>query len=98
MQPERWKEIENLCDQALDHEEEQRAAFLQSACGGDEALLREVQSLLAHQKQADHFIETPALDQAARALAQSERESQYASATPRLIGRVISHYRVVERL
>jgi hypothetical protein len=31
MQPERWNEIECLCDQALDREEDQRTAFLQSA-------------------------------------------------------------------
>ena len=97
MQPDRWKEIERLCDQALDCEEEQRTAFLQSACAGDEALPHEVQSLLAHQKQADRFMETPALEQAARALAEGERESQ-SGVTHRLIGRMISHYRVVERL
>ncbi len=45
MQPERWKEVEHLCQEALEREEDQRAAFMQSACAGDEALLREVQSL-----------------------------------------------------
>ncbi len=98
MQPERWNEVEQLCHAALEREESQRAAFLQSACAGDQSLLREVQSLLAHQKQAEHFIETPALEQAAKALANGERDSHPSDATPRLIGRMISHYRIVERL
>jgi non-specific serine/threonine protein kinase/serine/threonine-protein kinase len=98
MQAERWKEIEHLCGEALEREEGQRAEFLQSACAGDEPLLREVQSLLAHQKQAEHFIETPALEQAAKALADGERDSHHSGATPRLIGRMISHYRIAERL
>jgi len=98
MQPERWNEVEHLCHEALEREEGQRAAFLQSACAGDDSLLREVQSLLAHQKQAEHFIETPALEQAAMALANGKRDSHSSNTTPRLIGRTISHYRIVERL
>ena len=47
MEPERWWEAERLCLLALEREEGERAAFLQEACGGDEALLREVESLLA---------------------------------------------------
>ncbi len=97
MQPERWKEIEHLCHEALERQEDQRAAFLQSACAGDETLLREVRSLLIYQHRADHFIETPAFDQAAKSLAEGERESQ-SRATAHLLGRMISHYRIVERL
>jgi serine/threonine protein kinase len=98
MRPERWEEIERLCNEALERDGGERASFLESACAGDEALLREVQSLLVHQKQADRFIETPALEQAAKDLAESDRGSHSSGATPRLIGRVISHYRIVERL
>jgi len=47
MEPERYREAERLCLLALEREEGERAAFLQEACGGDEALLREVESLLA---------------------------------------------------
>ncbi|MGO9084629.1 MAG: protein kinase domain-containing protein [Terriglobales bacterium] len=93
MQTDRWQEIEQLCHEALERAEDERGAYLESACAGDEALLREVQSLLAHQKQADKFIETPALDHAAKALADSGEGT-----APRLVGRVVSHYRIVERL
>jgi non-specific serine/threonine protein kinase/serine/threonine-protein kinase len=98
MQPERWKEIEDLCNEALERTDEKRVAFLRSACAGDEALLQEVQSLLAHEKQAGTFIETPALEQAAQAMAEQTGESDQAGTAPRLIGKMISHYRLVERI
>jgi hypothetical protein len=79
MRPERWKEVDDLCNEALERTDEERASFLRSACAGDEALLREVQSLPAHQKQADLFIETPALEQAAQAIAEQSAESNQAT-------------------
>jgi len=96
MPTDRWQEIEQLCNQALTLTEDQRGAFLQSACAGDDELRREVESLLAFQKRAENFIETPAFDQAAKAIAESGYESR-AAATAR-IGRMVSHYRIVERL
>src|SRR5208337_4120855 len=97
MPSDRWNRIEDLCHEALERSENQRAAFLESACAGDESLLGEVQSLLAHQQQADRFIETPAFDQAAQALA-SQEESLRPGVTSRLVGRMVSHYRIIERL
>ncbi len=46
MTPERWREIERLYHAALERDAAERAAFLNEACGGDEALRREVESLL----------------------------------------------------
>lgn len=43
----RWQKIKDLFAEAQDHEPEDRKAYLRSACGGDEVLLAEVQSLLA---------------------------------------------------
>jgi hypothetical protein len=60
MTPERWKQIDQLLDSALQREANQRSAFLEQACAGDEELRREVESLLAHQTQAESFIEVPA--------------------------------------
>ena len=56
-----WQQIEKLYHSALELEPRQRQAFLRQACAGDEALRREVESLLAHKDQAESFIETPAL-------------------------------------
>jgi len=99
MNPERWKQIEELYHAALERAESERAAFLEQACGGDEALRREVESLLSFHQQAGSFIEGPALDEAARSLALSGATSIPSDeAGARLVGKMVSHYRIVERL
>ena len=64
---------------------EERAAFLDRACAGDEELRREVESLIASHEQASNFIATPALAVAAGLLAR--RDS--------LVGQTVAHYRVL---
>jgi len=61
MTPERWQQIEKLYHSVLMRQPAQRPAFLEEACAGDEALRREVESLLAQQKSPESFIEAPAL-------------------------------------
>jgi predicted RNA-binding Zn-ribbon protein involved in translation (DUF1610 family) len=46
MTPERWKQIEEIFQSVLEREIEERAAFLDAACDGNEELRREVESLL----------------------------------------------------
>jgi non-specific serine/threonine protein kinase/serine/threonine-protein kinase len=73
MDPDRWKQVEELYHAALEREESGRAAFLEQACAGDEALRRRVESLLAHYAQASsRFLEEPALEVAAKALAEDQ--------------------------
>jgi eukaryotic-like serine/threonine-protein kinase len=60
MTPERWARIEQLYHEALGCDPHQRAAFLAAACAGDDALRREVESLLAHDGGAA-FLSTPAV-------------------------------------
>ena len=71
--PERWQEIEKLFHAARERPESRRAAFLEEACAGDGALREEVESLLAH-KEAGSFLESPAIEVAAKALAQDDSE------------------------
>ena len=47
MTPERWAQVERLYHAARARPDNERAAFLADACAGDEALRREVESLLA---------------------------------------------------
>jgi len=99
MDPERWKQIKEMYHAAVSREESQRAAFLKEACGGDEALRLEVESLLAHEKQAEGYLEAPAIEVAAQALAKEKAESGPPSEpAPSMVGKVISHYRIVEKL
>ncbi len=65
----RWRQVEDLFHRALEREEPERAAFLDEACAGDEALRREVESLLAEESESA-FMETPAMEGEARELAQ----------------------------
>lgn len=96
MHADRWELIEQLCQEALDRPKEQQEVFLELACGQDQELRREVESLLAHRWQAENFIEAPAMELAARAVAADQHGST--AGTSRQIGRLISHYRIVEEV
>src|SRR5208337_5372995 len=99
MNPERWQQIEELYHAALERAESQRPAFLEQACGGDEGLRGEVESLLSFHQQAKSFIEAPALEEAARSLPSSEAAAtQSGEVAARLVGKTVSHYRIVEEL
>ncbi len=99
MDAEQWRKIEQLYHAVLECEASDRPAFLEQACAGDEELRREVESLLADETQAENFLETPALEIAAKALAGEPvppgRPNQDNLA---LTGRTVSHYRVLEKL
>jgi eukaryotic-like serine/threonine-protein kinase len=86
----RWQQIEKLCQEALELEESRRAAFLEEACAGDEGLRREVESLLKFDKHEGRFIEQPALEVAAKMVAQEKPDS--------LIGQQIGSYLIVSVL
>ena len=59
----RWQHVERLYHDALARDEgEARAAFLREACGGDEALRREVESLLEYATGAHAFMQAPAIE------------------------------------
>ena len=60
MNDERWTIVDRLFDAALARDPHERAAFLDEACAHDEALRREVESLLAHEREAVGFMSTPA--------------------------------------
>ncbi|HSE39719.1 MAG TPA: serine/threonine-protein kinase, partial [Acidobacteriota bacterium] len=61
MNPERWKQVDKVLSAALDLDTDKRAAYLNEVCAGDEALRKEVESLLSAEVKAASFIETPAL-------------------------------------
>jgi serine/threonine protein kinase/tetratricopeptide (TPR) repeat protein len=63
----RWREIESVYHSACERSLEERASYLESACGGDEALRREVESLLANEDLAARFLETDEPEASARA-------------------------------
>jgi len=97
MEPERWKQIDSLLQSVLEHPPGEREVFLRQACAGDQVLEREVRSLLKAQQKAGSFLESPAIDAAARALAQRQDNVMHESSSfP--IGCIVSHYRIVGKL
>ncbi len=59
MEAERWRQIDALFGKALEHAPEERVRFLDSACGADAGLRREVEALLASESDLEGFLETP---------------------------------------
>jgi serine/threonine protein kinase/Tol biopolymer transport system component len=68
MAPRNFSKVEKLYHEALDRPPSEREAFLENACGGDESLVREVQSLLSHEAEARRLLEEPAEDAATQKL------------------------------
>jgi len=91
MDPQRWKQVDDVLQSALDRAPEERDVFLREACGGDEALEREVRSFLTLDARAQGFMARPAID-----LAPNAFDVEEPSGIP--IGPAISHYRVIEKL
>src|SRR5438876_7943660 len=86
MEAERWQQVNDLFQSAVELAPEKRAAFLDEACHGDEGLCREVQSLLASYERAENFIESPAFEIAPELLFNDRAGA--------LVGELIGHYRV----
>jgi serine/threonine protein kinase/Tol biopolymer transport system component len=92
MDSERWGQIEALYHAALERSEgERRAAFLQEACGEDQELRREVESLLSSGAAAGTCMAAAAMEVAAEALVVTGREGVKS-------GSRISQYQIVEKL
>lgn len=60
MNRERWQQVDELFQAALQRPRESRMSFVVEACDGDEALRQEVQQLLVAFDAAGNFLETPA--------------------------------------
>ena len=60
MTPEQWKRLKPIFDGALAQPVDARRAWVQQACGSDDALLREAEALLASHETAGDFLEEPA--------------------------------------
>jgi len=86
MNAERWNQVEQLYHSATERDVRERSEFLKAACGADEELRREVESLLGYETETAMVLDRPALEVAAKALA-VDRRSQ-------MIDRTFGHYRI----
>jgi eukaryotic-like serine/threonine-protein kinase len=53
----RWDQVKEILGLALEREPAQRGGFIREACGGDEELRAEVESLASHHEDADSLLE-----------------------------------------
>src|SRR5438477_3994190 len=86
MKAERWKQVNDLFQSAVERAPEERVAFLDDACHGDEGLRCEVESLLTSYERSENFIESPAFEVAPELVTTGR--------TSALVGKVIGHYRI----
>src|SRR5262245_56767403 len=99
MELDRWEQIERLYHAALERGPDAREAFLDEACAGDEDLRREVAGLLACDVPSDSFIQSPAIEIAARAMAAEPFIEASTKPTGNLIaGSQIGAYQLLEPL
>ena len=85
-----WQQVSRLYHDVLGRAEEERAAFLHEACGDDEALRREVESLLAQERSAEGFLSVPAVDMAAKLM--------YDESDTSMIGKQVGGYQILSLL
>ncbi len=94
MKPERWQQVMQIYQAALDTGPDRREAFLKKACAGDNSLQKEVESLLASNPELKDFMEFPAMELAARMLAQDQMKAPPID----LAGCTLAHYRIAEKI
>jgi serine/threonine protein kinase len=97
MKPERWKEVERIYHAAMQCQADERSAYLEQACAADPALRAEVESLLQYAQQPAKFLDTPALEVAARGLAENLR-AKSGDGREQAIGGSIEQYRIVAKI
>src|SRR5215468_5552474 len=99
MERDRWEQIERLYHAALERGPDAREAFLDEACAGDEDLRREVAGLLACDVLSDSFIQSPAIEIAARGMAAKPPiETSTSSMRSLIVGSRIGAYQLLEPL
>ncbi len=89
MTPERWALVGQIYHATLERGVVERPSFLRNACGGNELLRREVESLLAAEQEADEFLKWDA--------AKDLAELSFAE-SPSLPGKKLHHYELLSRL
>src|SRR5215468_4991448 len=90
MNRDRWKQIDDLLEAALERSPAERASFLDKACTGDQDLRAEIESLLFSDAQAGNFLEAPPSRLAADFFSDSQLK-------PRK-GKRIGHYEILAQI
>src|SRR5689334_12041826 len=90
MTPERWQQVKEIFNSAINYRPEERSSFISQACYGDDDLRSEVESLIASHEQGGSFIDKPAFEAAASLLVSNPAELKS--------GQTIASYEVISFL
>jgi eukaryotic-like serine/threonine-protein kinase len=90
MTPERYQQVKELFQSALEREGSQWKRFLDEACAGDPSLREEVESLLTSHEQAPSFIESSALEIVSKVLPDQPDKQ--------MVGQRIGPYKVIREI
>lgn len=93
MTPERWQQVEEIFQTALDLPLGKRASYLSQACAGDLSLHKEVVNLLNYHETGER-----ALDDLSPAEAQIKGSDTLADEVDPMIGRRLGAYRIVREI
>src|SRR5215208_2235177 len=88
MTPQRWQQLKQIFQSALERKPAERSAFLNQACAGDPALRSEVESLISSHDQAGDSIEAMAAEAATEMLADDQT----------IVGKQIGRYQVLSQI
>jgi eukaryotic-like serine/threonine-protein kinase len=94
--PERWRQVEELYHATLRLPAERRTGLLEAACKDDCELRKEVESLLKYETSARDFIEKPAFEFAAKLMADDKSTEDQEIAA--LSGTRLGRFRILEKL
>src|SRR5215212_6325810 len=90
MTPERWQQLKQIFQSALERNPAERSAFLSRACANDPELRSEVESLIASHDEAGESIEAMAAEAATEMLADDRADP--------IVGKHIGRYHVLSLL
>lgn len=88
MAEDNWDKVRKIFDEASARNGSERRDFVVSACGGDESLRAEVESLLDSLDDAEDFMETPAVAHVAESIEPETRQLER--------GHRLRHYEIIE--
>lgn len=74
MTPERWQQVKEIFNSAINYRPEERSLFISRACSGDDELRSEVESLIESHERSGSFIDEPAFASVAALLAGDDSE------------------------
>ena len=86
----KWQKVREVFDSALRRKPEERRDFIAEACGSDQSLLVEVESLLSSLDSAESFMETPVVSKVADIIHSEPQTLER--------GQIINHYEIIEQI